>query len=245
VIPTRIIGFVATQRVRTFSGSYHAQEWDRLSVPEDRAMSFDAIPVSAAGPDRGRSSSDSFVELPYSFGTRLSRREWQVLLDRWQGLQPFADRFATAFFDTLFNWDPDLRQLFGGASLEAQFLRFAHLLTEIVSAAGEPDELDIRVEVIMQHSADDSAAEQSRAVRAAIAATLEEVAAAGMTAPMWASWKAAHVAVAALLSGTRSAGGRRRFGTVLHAAIMAALAADRRSPAIDQILEPNADSQAA
>jgi len=208
-------------------------------------MSFDPILPLAASPNPCRSTSDSFVESPYPLGTRLARREWQVLLDRWQRLQPFADRFATAFFDTLFAWDPDLRQLFGGASLEAQFLRFAHLVTEIVSAAGEPDELDIRVEVIIQHSADDSAAEQSRAVRAAIAATLEEVAAAGMTAPMWASWKAAHVAVAALLSGTRSTGRRRRFGTVLHAAIMAALAADRRSPAIDQILEPNANSQAA
>jgi len=208
-------------------------------------MSFDAIPVSAPGPNRGRSSSDSFVESPYPFGSRLSRREWQVLLDRWQALQPFADRFATVFFDTLFDWDPDLRQLFGGASLEAQFLRFAHLLTEIVSAAGEPDELDLRVEVIIQHSADDSATEQSRAVRAAIAATLEEVAAAGMTPSMWESWKAAHVAVAALLSGTRLAGRRRRFGTVLHAAVMAALAADWHSPAIDEILEPNADSKAA
>ena len=208
-------------------------------------MSFDAIPVSAPGPNRGRSSSDSFVESPYPFGSRLSRREWQVLLDRWQALQPFADRFATVFFDTLFDWDPDLRQLFGGASLAAQFLRFAHLLTEIVSAAGEPDELDLRVEVIIQHSADDSATEQSRAVRAAIAATLEEVAAAGMTPSMWESWKAAYVAVAALLSGTRLAGRRRRFGTVLHAAVMAALAADWHSPAIDEILEPNADSKAA
>ena len=205
-------------------------------------MSFDAILASAADPDRRSNNS----EPPYPFGARLARREWQVLLDRWQRLQPFADRFATVFYDTLFARDPDLRQLFGGASLEAQFLRFAHLLTEIVSAADEPDELDIRVEVIIQHFArDDSATKQSRAVRNAIAATLEEVASAGMTAPMWASWKAAHVAVAALLPGTRLAGGRRHFGTVLHAAVRAALAADRHSPAIDQILEHNADSQAA
>jgi hemoglobin-like flavoprotein len=209
-------------------------------------MSFDAIPPSAAGPDRCRSTSDSFVESPYPFGTRLARREWQVLLDRWQRLQPFADRFATVFFDTLFGCDPDLRQLFGVASLEAQFLRFAYLLTETVSAADEPDELDIRVEVIIRHLArDDSTTEQSRAVRAAIAATLEEVAAAGMTAPMWESWRAAHVAVAALLPGTGLAEERRRFGTVLHAAVRAALAADRHSAAIDQLLEPNADSRAA
>ena len=92
-------------------------------------MSFDEILASAADPDRCSNTS----ELPYPL-ERLTD-EWQVLLDRWQRLQPFADRLATAFFDTLFACDPDLRQLFGGASLEAQFLRFAHLLTEIVSAA--------------------------------------------------------------------------------------------------------------
>ena len=57
-----------------------------------------------------------------AFGPRLARHEWQMLLDRWQRLQPYADRFATAFFDTLFGCEPDFAHRFGGATLEAQFL---------------------------------------------------------------------------------------------------------------------------
>ena len=81
-----------------------------------------------------------------AFGPRLARHEWQMLLDRWQRLQPYADRFATAFFDTLFGCEPDFAHRFGGATLEAHFLRFAHLLTEIVSAQDDREELDHRIE---------------------------------------------------------------------------------------------------
>jgi hemoglobin-like flavoprotein len=186
----------------------------------------------------------SFDSTP--FGARLARHEWQTLLDRWQRLQPNADRFATVFFDTLFAWEPELRQFFGGASLEAQFLRFAHLLTEIVSAAGEPDELDHRVELVVQRFArDDSATDQSRAMKAAIAAMLDEVAVADMTRQMRADWKAAYVAVATMLRGTRFVAARSGAGTLLQTAMRAEIAADRHSTSIERLMESAADAEAA
>ena len=146
----------------------------------------------------------SFAESHFVFGERPSRHDWNVLLERWEQLQPYADRFATAFFDTLFAWAPDFRQVFGGASLEAQFIRFAHLLTQIISATDDRDELDQRIEaVVHRFSRADSETSQSHAMRAAIAAMLDEVSRAGMPAHVLVTWKAAYIAVGNMLRGTR------------------------------------------
>ena len=205
-------------------------------------MSFDPIPALAASHGR-RTTPVSFAQSHYEFAARLSRHEWQVMMDRWERLQPYADQFATTFFDTLFAWEPDFRQVFGGASLEAQFLRFAHLLTHIVSAEDDREELDHRVEVIVRRYArDDSETERAYALRAAIAALLADVAAAQMTPENRASWKAAYAAVSSILRGTTWLA---RGATIMDTAIRAELAADRRSPAIQTALEPTADAEAA
>ena len=98
------------------------------------------------------------------FAAPLARHEWQVLLDRWQRLQPYADRFATAFFDTLFAHEPEFVQLFGSASLEAQFLLFAHVLSEIVTATDDSDELARCVELVVQRLAKDDCRSEERRV---------------------------------------------------------------------------------
>lgn len=170
--------------------------------------------------------------------TSHAHNEWYVLLDRWQRLQPYADRFATAFFDTLFAQQPAFVQFFGSASLDAEFLRFAHLLTEIVSAADDADELPGCVERVVQRFAnDDCETDRSRAVRAAINALLDEVAAADMTPYMRASWHAAYVAVTAILRGARLQSDRADAAAILHTAVTAELAADRRSPSIERLME--------
>ena len=181
-----------------------------------------------------------------AFGPRLARHEWQMLLDRWQRLQPYADRFATAFFDTLFACEPEFAYRFGGATLEAQFLRFAHLLTELVSAEDDREELDHRVEQIVQRYArDDSATGQSRAVRAAIAAMLQEVARVGLTQQMRADWRSANASVNSMQRGTTWQGARGNGSTILQTALRAELAADRRSPSVDQFMESTPDAEAA
>ena len=178
--------------------------------------------------------------------TSYAHNEWSVLLDRWQRLQPYADRFATAFFDTLFAQQPAFVQFFGTASLDAEFLRFAHLLAEIVSAADDADELPGSVERVVQRFAnDDCETDRSRAVRAAINALLTEVAAANMTPHMRASWHAAYVAVTAILSGARLQSGRAGAAAILHTAVAAELAADRRSPSIERLMEQTVRHQAA
>jgi hemoglobin-like flavoprotein len=172
--------------------------------------------------------------------------QWSVLLDRWQRLQPYADRFATAFFDTLFALQPGFLQIFGSATLDAEFLRFAHLLTEIVSAADDADELPACVERVVQRFArDDCETDRSRAVRAAIHAMLAEVAAADMTPHMWASWHAAYVAVTAVLRGARLQGDRAGAAAIRYTAVTAELAADRRSSSIERLMEQIVKPQAA
>ena len=181
-----------------------------------------------------------------AFGPRLARHEWQMLLDRWQRLQPCADRFATAFFDTLFGCEPDFAHRFGGATLEAQFLRFAHLLTEIVSAEDDREELDRRVEeIVLRYARDDSATGQSRAVRAAIAAMLQEVGRVGLTPQMRADWRSASTAVNGMLRGTRWQPARTDGSTFLQTALGAELAADRRALSIDEFMESTTDAEAA
>jgi len=207
-------------------------------------MSFDA--VRTPNTSQQRCSTHSFIESSLPFAARLARHEWQVLLDRWERLQPYADRFATAFFDTLFAQQPELLQFFGSATLDAQFLRFAHLLTEIVSAADDADELPRCVELVVQRFAnDDRETDRSRAVRAAINAMLAEVSAADMTPHMRASWHAAYVAVTAILRGTRLQSDRAGVGAILHTAVTAELVADRRSPSIDRLMEHTAKPHAA
>ena len=161
-----------------------------------------------------------------------------MLLDCWQRLHPHADRFATAFFDTLFAHEPGFVQIFGSASLEAQFLRFAHLLTEIVSAADDTDELPRCVEMVVQRFArDDSETDGSLAVRAAISAMLSEVEAADMTPHMRASWHAAYLAVTAILRGTTFQGAGSASATLRHIAVTAELAGDRRSHSTGRLTE--------
>lgn len=188
----------------------------------------------------------SYDATRYPFAARLARHEWQVLLDRWQRLQPSADRFATAFFDTLFAHEPEFVQLFDSASLEAQFLLFAHVLSEIVTVADDADELARCIELVVQRLAkEDGAADQSRAVRAAIAATLAEVAKSDLTPHMRASWHAAYVAVTAIVrSATLQADGASA-ATILRTAVRAELAADRLSPSVARIMESSEDSRAA
>ena len=188
----------------------------------------------------------SYDATPYPFAARLAQHDWQVLLDRWQRLQPYADRFATAFFDTLFAHQPELVQLFGNASLEAQFLRFAHLLSEIVSATDDADELARCVELLVQRFAkDDGATDRSRAVREAIAALLAEVAKVDLTPHMRASWHAVYVAVTAIVRGTTLRADGASAATMLRTAVRAELLADRRSPSVARLMESSEDSRAA
>jgi hemoglobin-like flavoprotein len=176
--------------------------------------------------------------------TRSLRHERDILSSRWQQLQPYADRFATVFVDTLFAHQTDFRELFGGRSLQAQFVLLAHVLTQIVCADDDRDAMDVRVELIVRRFArDDSSTRQSRAMRAAVAATLREVTGAGMSAHTRLSWKAAYAAVGAILHGTVYLDTRAISG--IRPAALKADIGDRCGTSIEQRMEPTADSQAA
>ena len=152
--------------------------------------------------------------------------ESNMLLNRWERLQPYADRFATTFFDALFEADPELRRLFRNASLETQFIQFAHLLTKIVSATDDRGELDRRIELIVRRLAGGSTS-RARAVRAAIAAMLVQVELTAMTPQMLIPWKAAYAVLADMLAGPAWQGRR----AVMEPRVTDELARARRSAA--------------
>ena len=174
--------------------------------------------TSAYPVEHGRShpSTIAFDELEYPYATRVTRREWQMLLDSWERLQPIADQLATVFFDTLFSCDPELRYLFGGASLEIQFIKFAHLLTELVSLKDDRQELERRNDTIVRRYSSDSSADHVRAIRTAIAAILAQASVARLTPEMRLSWKAAHVTVVTIIRvGARFSPRRGRPTTLM------------------------------
>ena len=163
-------------------------------------MSFEFISVHGGDLERRRPTPVSFADWAQPTSPLVTRREWHRLLETWDRLQPSADRFAAVFFDTLFAWEPHARQLFGGAKLETQFLRFAHLLTSLVAVADDPEELDGRIQAVMRGFAGSgSHRKRDDAIRIAIAAMLNEVYAAGMTREMRASWQSAYVEVIATI----------------------------------------------
>src|SRR4051812_31262689 len=90
---------------------------DLRSIPEDIGMSFETTSALAANSDLGTRPA-SMAEPHVQSSARLARPEWQELLDRWQRLQPYADRLATVFLDTLFARGADFHQVLGGGALE-------------------------------------------------------------------------------------------------------------------------------
>ena len=162
-------------------------------------MSFTSTSTHAVELERHHTAPIRFTELEYPYTARVNRREWQMLLDGWERLQPTADRFATVFFDTLFSCEPTLRYLFGGTSLETQFLKFAHLLTEIVSVAEDPEAVEHRIDAVARRYVRDAAANHDRAIREAITATLAEVSAAQLTPEMRLRWESAHATIVTII----------------------------------------------
>ena len=163
-------------------------------------MLFDIISTQAPALERRRTVPDSIADARYPFAALVTRHEWQLLLEMWERLQPHADRFASAFFDTLFAQSPEFVRFFRGASLDAQFLQFAQLITELVSAHRDPVELQRRIDrVVGRFTAAGSTAAEDDAIRAAIAAMLGEVSAAAMSFEMRSSWKSAYISVVATM----------------------------------------------
>jgi len=158
-------------------------------------MSFASVHSDSADLERYHTAPTLLAELVYPYKARVTRQDWQLLLDSWERLQPNADRFAAAFFDALFTSDPELRHLFGGTSLETQFIKFAHLLTELISVEDDPHELAERADMIAHRYAGDSSGENAHSIRTAITAMLAEVSLARLTPDARQWWKAGYATV--------------------------------------------------
>jgi hypothetical protein len=179
-------------------------------------MSFASASTHSAELERYHTAAIPFAELVYPYAGRVTRHDWQLLLDSWERLQPNADRFATAFFDALFTCEPELRQLFGGTSLETQFIKFAHLLTELISVEDDPPELAHRIDMIAHRYTGGHAIEYDRAVRAAIAAMLAEAALARLTPEGRLWWKSAYATVVSIIRKGARLSPHGRPTTLMH-----------------------------
>jgi len=162
-------------------------------------MSLTSTSTNSVELERRPTAPILFTALEYPYAARVTRHDWQLLLDEWERLQPTADRFATVFFDTLFSCEPTLRYLFGGTSLETQFIKFAHLLTDLVSVEENRDEVERRIDTVVHRYARDASGDHERAIRTAIAAMLAEVSTARLTPEMRLQWKGAHSTVVRII----------------------------------------------
>jgi len=175
----------------------------------------------------------------------VTRDEWRTLMATWDQLQPYADSFASAFFDTLFDLAPDLRQLFGGTSLETEFLRFAHLLTELVSAQEDSLELDHRIDVVI-HRLGGNAVDEQNAIRAAIEAMMNAVTSSAMTREMQGSWRSAYVYLGTVLGNAARRAAHIRGTVLMRTALRAELGSEGwHVPALHHALADATDAEAA
>lgn len=58
--------------------------------------------------------------------------------ESWKVLEPQAARFAGLFYARLFEMDPQVRALFAATDMDAQHLKFADMLRELVQAMDDP-----------------------------------------------------------------------------------------------------------
>lgn len=209
-------------------------------------MSFAIIPSYAVELERSRALPVSFVDPGYRFASRVTRDEWRMLMATWDRLQPYADSFASAFFDTLFDLAPDLRQLFGGTSLETEFLRFAHLLVDLVSAQEDPRELDRRIDVVIHRLGGHARDGRHTAIRAAIAAMMKAVACSGMTREMRSSWQSASVYLDTVLASAARRAAHDQSTVLMRTALRAELASEGwHLPALQHALADATSAEAA
>lgn len=131
----------------------------------------------------------------------MTPEERQLLLESWQRLHPHVDRLALVFFDRLFALEPDCRQLFAGASLEGQFLRFAHMLAELTTLhADDPQKLVLMTaELGRRHAQYGVRDAHYHAVEDAIVTMLDSAPECCRTPEVRAAWREAYELIATIM----------------------------------------------
>jgi len=122
------------------------------------------------------------------------------LLASLRRLEPDADRMATAFFERLFEISPDSRRLFAATSLEDQFLRVLHMLTELAALRDNPENLvQTAAELGRRHVAYGVTEEHYRAVEEALLAVLQRAPAACPTPESRDAWRETYELVSGIM----------------------------------------------
>ena len=125
----------------------------------------------------------------------------QLLLESWQRLHPHADRLALVLFERLFALEPSCRRIFGGASLETQFVRFAHMLAELMMLQADDPEKLVRMtaELGRRHAVYGVRDEHYYAFEDAIATMLDAAPACCGTPEVRAAWREAYELIATIM----------------------------------------------
>lgn len=127
----------------------------------------------------------------------MSPEQKTLVQDTWNQVVPIADSAAALFYDRLFEIDPDLRQLFGGADLEAQRKKLVQALAAVVGALDAIEDLVPDIEALgRRHATYGVTDAYYGTVGAALLWTLEKGLGNSWTANVEAAWTAAYALVA-------------------------------------------------
>jgi hemoglobin-like flavoprotein len=126
----------------------------------------------------------------------------QIALVRqsWRRLVPLAPRAATAFYDRLFELNPDCRSRFGGIDLAHQGWRLMRTLDDMVGLLDQPEALIGEVARLgTRHATDGLRDSDYGSVGAALLWTLEQQLGRGFDRETRSAWAEAYLLIARVM----------------------------------------------
>jgi hemoglobin-like flavoprotein len=119
----------------------------------------------------------------------MSPESIRLVQESWQKLAPHGESVAAAFYDRLFNLDPQLRRLFRSGSMDEQGRKLAAALAMVIGCLGRMDEVIPVVEAIGRRHAGYGVEEAHyRTFGAAFISTLEKAMGDAFTPEVGIAW---------------------------------------------------------
>jgi hemoglobin-like flavoprotein len=124
----------------------------------------------------------------------------RLVRDSWRQVEQRAEPLAQVFYGHLFELDPETQRLFASTDMEAQGKKFWQMVTDIVLALDEPDELVSEVAALgRRHVGYGVTDAQYETVGAALLWTLEQALGPGFTPEVRDAWSEAYLVLATVM----------------------------------------------
>jgi hemoglobin-like flavoprotein len=142
----------------------------------------------------------------------MTEDQIELVRATWPRIEAVADDAATAFYERLFDLDPQVSALFAATDMRSQRQKLMLTLGEIVRDLSEPESLFRRLaDLGRRHRAYGVRASHYRLVGEALQAMLADVLKDDYTPEAAEAWRAAYTHIAAAMQG-RNGGRNRRTG---------------------------------